>query len=156
MKRNRKSGAMTRRERNDHLTNWYMITLCWGITGILALLAVQHGYATPSTLLYMQPILWILTGVLALLAVGLFLFAKSKNSVRANHYGWFVGVCALVALWLALYNKLRPILESFLRNILGHPEFTLTSFWNTRIPIIGIAVYLILGLIYFVCKVVKE
>lgn len=150
---------MTRRERNEHLTNWYIINLCWGVVGFLVLLGIRQGYRSTASILYMQPLMWVLTALFAVFAIVLFVLAKTgkvKNALRAKHYGWFMAVCAMVGLWFALYNKIRLVMESCAQALLSRPELTVSSYWNVRIPMIGIAVYLIIGLIYFAVKVTRK
>ena len=159
MKKKKKSNGMTRHERNEHLTNWYMINLCWAIAGILGLTAIYYGYRIVNTILAMQPLMWVLTGVFAAGAAVLFALGKTgviKNGKRANNYAIFLGVCALVGLWLALYNKLRPVMETCARAILRNPNLTVSSYWNVWLPMIAIVVYLVAAFIYFAVKVTRK
>ena len=82
MTKKKKSNGMTRHERNEHLTNWYMINLCWAIAGILGLTAIYYGYRNVNTILAMQPLMWVLTGVFA--AGAAVLFALGKTGVIKN------------------------------------------------------------------------
>ena len=107
----------------------------------------------------MQPLMWVLTGVFAAGAAVLFALGKTgviKNGKRANNYAIFLGVCALVGLWLALYNKLRPVMETCARAILRNPNLTVSSYWNVWLPMIAIVVYLVAAFIYFAVKVTRK
>lgn len=148
----------TRQAINERLTNWYLITLTWGILGILALYGVYQGYRNPSTLLMMQPLLWVLTGIFFAGTIVLFILGKTskKQQARLIHYGYFLAVCTLISLWLALYNRLRPILESVLQTILNQPTLTIGSFWNVWIPMTAIGLYLVVTFLYFAIRVTKK
>ncbi len=147
---------MTQKERNERLTNWYLINLTWGITGIIALLLISKGYNKASTILAMQPMMWALTAIFAIAAIALFSIGKAKNSARISNYAVFSSVCGLVALWVALYNKIRPLLENVVRTVLSNPNLTVSSYWNVRIPMIAIAIYLIVSFIWFAVKVTRK
>ena len=143
-------------KQNDQLTNWYMINLCWGVAGLLGLFLIYQGYRNTDFILAMQPITWVLTAVFAVGGLALFVLGKTKSSKRMTHYAIFSGVCTLVALWLALYNRIRPMLESLLRAILQNSNLIVSSYWNVWIPMIGIGIYLIASFIFFVIKVTKK
>lgn len=145
--------------RKEHLTNWYMINLCWGILGILALIGVYRGYRSMSSLSYMQPLMWVFTGVFAVAAAVLFTYPKFKevkNKKRFINYGIFMLVCTAVSLWLALYNIIRPVIEKCARTILSNPGLMVNSYWNVRIPMILIGVYLVVAFIWYVVEVNKK
>ncbi len=145
--------------KKEKLTNWYMITLTWGIVGIIALLLYKNCYTTMSILPYINIINWSLTAVFALSGVALLVLSKFnviKNSSRANNYAIFLGVCGLTTLWLALYNKLRIVIENVSRTLLNNPALNVSSYWNIRIPIIAICAYLIISFIVYVIKVTKK
>ncbi|MEE1012993.1 MAG: hypothetical protein U0L92_01585 [Clostridia bacterium] len=152
----KKQQKMTRHERNEHLTNWYMINLSWGIVGILALLAIKHGYQNINLILKMQPIVWVLTGIFAAGTIALVILGKVKNSTRANHYAFLTGACTFVSLWLAFYNKIRLVLENVARTLLGNPNLTVSSYWNVWIPMIGIGLYLVVAFIYYAIKLAQK
>ena len=147
---------ISKKEQNERLTNWYLINLSWGVVGILALLLISRGYNNAGTILSMQPVMWVLTGVFALGTIALFAIGNTKKSARINHYAIFSGVCTLVALWIALYNKIRPILESTLRTVLGNPNLNVYSYWNVRVPIIAIGIYLVVTFIWYAIKVTRK
>ena len=154
-----KNNSVSRKERNEHLTNWYMINLSFGVLGIILLLFFKSGYNNMSLLPYMKTFSWILTAIFALGAIVVFVLGKSnviKNMKRAGHYSILLIVCALVALWLALYNDLRPVIESIARTVLNNPNLTVYSYWNVRIPIIGICAYLVIALIGYIIACSKK
>lgn len=158
-KKKKNANKISRRERNEHLTNWYMINLCWAIVGIFALLGINGGYQRGATIIYMQPLMWILTGVFAVGALVVFCLGKYgviKNKARANNYSIFLGVCSLTGLWLALYNKLRLVIEKVAQFILNDPKLTVGSVWNVYIPMILIGVYLVGAFIYLAVKVTRK
>ena len=143
----------------ERLTNMYMINFTWGIVGILAFLYIGSLYKNTSVLVHMQTINWVLTAIFAVAAVVLFVLAKTgviKNTSRANNYGIFMGVCALFGLWLALYNKIRPVMEIVAQKLLGNSNLMVSSYWNTRIPIIAICIYLVVAFIVYAIKVTKN
>lgn len=147
-----------REQRRESLTNWYMINLSFGILAMIVILLLSNMYKSGTTLVYTQPMAWILTGVFA--AGGIIVFAlgkakKIKNTSRANHYAIFLGVCALGSLWLALFNKIRYFAENAIVSVSGNAGFSISSYWNTRVLIIGIAAYLVIGFVYYVIKLYK-
>ena len=148
---------ISKRERNDQLTNWYLVNLCWGIIGFLALILVKKGYSSGDTIAFMQPMMWVLTVVFALATITLFLIGKKIiNGRRALNYSAFMSICTVVSLWLALYNKIRPIIEKIAQSVLGNPALSISSFWNVWIPMIAIGVYLIIAFIWFAIKVTRK
>jgi len=154
-----KNNSGIRKERNEHLTNWYMINLSFGVLGIILLLFFKNGYNNMSLLPYMNTFSWILTAIFALGAVVVFILGKSnviKNVKRAGHYSILLIICALVTLWLALYNDLRPLIESIARTIFNNPNLAVYSYWNVRIPIIGICAYLIIAFVGYVIAISKK
>ena len=158
-KGNKKNNRITRRERNEHLTNWYMINLCWGIAGIFVLILLYYGYNNVNTILAMQPMMWVFVGLFAAGAAVVWILGKTgviKNTKRANHYAIFLIICLLAALWLALYNHIRPVLENCARIILNRPELTVSSYWNVWLLMIAIGIYLVGAFIYYVIKVTRK
>ncbi len=158
-KKDNKQKGLTKAEKNEKLTNWYMITLTWGVVGIIALLLYKNCYTTMSILPYINVINWALTAIFAIGAIVLFVLGKInviKNTSRANNYAIFLGVCGLTTLWLALYNKIRLILESASQTLLNNPALTVSSYWNINIPIIAIGAYLIITFIVYVIKVTRK
>ncbi len=153
----KKQLKQARIERKEKLTNWYMINLSWGVAGILVMLFVGSLYKNPAILVHMQTIMWVLTALFAVSAIALFAFSgKFKNKQRAVNYSVFLGVCTLFALWLALYNTIRPIMQSVARTLLNNPNLSVYSYWNTRLPIIGICVYLVISFIVYAVKVTRK
>lgn len=150
---------ITKRERNEKLTNRYMVQLTWGIVGILIFILVYRACLKPSTLVMVQPFAWVMTAVFPISAIVLTFLGKSgviKNKSRAYNYAIFTGVCTFFALWLALFNKLRMVLESLARTILNNPNIMVSSYWNVRIPIILIVAYLVISFIVFAIKVTRK
>ena len=141
---------ISKKEQNERLTNWYLINLSWGVVGILSLLLISKGYQNISTLLSMQPLMWVLTGIFAIGTITLIVLGKAKDSKRMNNYAILCGVSTLVALWLAFYNKLRPLMENVIRTILDNPNLNVSSYWNVRIPMIGIGVYLVVAFVWYI------
>ena len=143
-------------ERADKLTNWYMINLCYGVLAIIAAIILRRLYDTPSVLVYMQTVTWIATGVFVAAAAVLFALGKSgniKNISRARNYSIFMLACALGSLWLALFNKIRPIMEKVVQSVASNR--IVSSYWNTRILIIAIVAYLVIAFVYYVVKLYK-
>lgn len=159
MKAETRNAAVSRTEKNEHLTNRFMIQLTWGIVGILALFVIRQGYRSPAVSIYMQPIFWITTGFFAILALLLFTMSrleKTSHKERFFNYSIFGLVCTLVSLWFALYNQIRPLLEALLVNISGQAGLTLNTFWSIRIPLYGIILYLVAALIHLIYQVCKK
>lgn len=163
---------MTKRERNaeknkrlherevkrEKITNWYMINFSFGVLAIVVLMVFRQFYKTSSVLEYMQMITWILTGVFAAAAGLIFLLGRNgkiKNTSRANNYAIFLGVCALGALWLSLYNKIRFIMENVLVKVTGNSMISISSHWNVAILIYGVILYLVIAFIFYVVKLNK-
>lgn len=149
---------MERNRQREKLTNWYMINLTWGIVGIMVLWYFRRLHYT-NAMLYMQQIKWILTGVFAVASGVLFTLSatkKVKNTSRVKNYGIFMAVCAFVSLWLALYNQIRVVAQDVLRTVLNNPSLAISSYWNIRIPIIAICVYLVVAFVVYVIKVSKK
>lgn len=99
-----------KKEKIDKLTNWYMINLSWGVLCFIALGIVENLYGNTSTVLTAPIAMKIVGVVLAVLAVALFVLGKTgviKNTKRANHYSIFVGIAALVSLWIGFYAVIR-------------------------------------------------
>lgn len=147
-----------RHREKERLTNWYMINLCWGLLGIIVLAILNYCYRTTSILVHMQLVSWIMTGVFAAGAIVVFLLGFKgviKNRLRANHYAIFLGVCALVGLWLALYNKIRPVMENVLHFVTRNESLIVNSYWNVYIPMIGIAAYLVIAFIWYLVKEIR-
>ena len=65
----RKAKRQEKYKKKEELTNKYMITLTWGVVGIIALLILRAMYRNVSTLVHMQTITWVLTGLFAVGAV---------------------------------------------------------------------------------------
>lgn len=144
-----------RERRRESLTNWYMINLSFGLLAIVIVLLIGNLYRVGTTVIYTQIMAWSLTGVFAAAAVLLIILAKCgviKAKKRAYNYSIFMGVCALGALWLALYNKIRFYVEIALQKITGNAALTIGSHWNIRVIVIGIIVYLVIGFIYYIVK----
>ena len=144
-----------RARQKEKLTNWYMINLCWGLVGLLVLTVFYYCYKDINMLLHMPMVAWILTGVFAVGAIVVFVLGKKgviKNTSRAVHYAAFMGVCAIVCLWLALYNKLRVYIEAAVNAISGGRIATVGSYWNVWLPMIGIGIYLVVAFIYYIIK----
>lgn len=143
-----------RKKESERLTNWYMINLCWGVVGIIALLVVNSGYGS-NLILYMPTILWSLVGVFAaatLVVLGLGAKGVIANRSRANNYAILLGVCSGVSLWLALYNKIRVVMENVLKSITGNDALMVVSYWNIWIPMIAIGIYLVVAFIWYLIK----
>lgn len=151
------ANKITKRERNEHLTNWYLVNLCWGILGVLALIFIKRGYSSGDTIGFMQPMMWSLTVVFAISAIVLFVIGKKyTKGHRVLNYSGFMLVCTIVFLWLALYNKIRPIIESVGQTLLRNPSLTIGTFWNVWIPMIAIGAYLVVAFIWLAIKVTRK
>lgn len=151
-----------RRERaayKEHLTNWYMLNFIYGVLGIIVFLILGTCYRKSSMLVHMQTFSWVMTAIFAIGAATLFALGKMgkiKNTKRAVNYSILLGVCALFSLWLALYNKIRVIMEAAARVLLRNPNLSVNSYWNTRIPIILIVAYLVVSFIVYTVKVTRK
>jgi len=151
--------TMSKRERNERLTNRYMIQLTWGVIGILAFIGIYRASLNPNSLVMIQPFAWVMTAVFALGAIVLVVLGKIgviENASRAYNYSILSGVCAVFALWLALYNKIRMILEDMVQTVFNNPNLIVSSYWNVRIPIILIVAYLVISFIVFAVKVTRK
>ena len=142
--------------RKEHLTNMYMIQLCLGLLGIFILTLFRNLYKNPNTLIHMQTVTWIMFGVFALVCIALIAVGKAKKCSRCVNYGILSAVCAFFSLWLALFNKIRVILENILHSITGNEALSVNSYWNITIPIILIVAYLIIAFIVYAVKLNKK
>ena len=156
-KTNVKPKSNSLKERNEHLTNMYMIQLCYGLLGIIILLFMANTlYSNPSTLQHMQTVTWICFSVFLVVCIALIVIGLLKNKSRVKNYGIFSGVISLVFLWLSLFNSIRIPLEQFVKTVTGGKIQAVNSYWNTRIPIILIVAYLIIAFIVFSIKVTRK
>lgn len=104
-----------KREKIDKLTNWYMINLSWGVLGIIALSFVENLFGNAETILSAPVIMKVVGVVFAALAIAIFAVSrlgKFKNTKRATNYSIFMGVIALISLWIGFYANIRSILIS--------------------------------------------
>ena len=147
-----------RKRYKEKLTNWYMINLCWGLVALIALSVLYYCYHYPNIIVKMPIVCWIMVGTFAAAAILLFVLGKTeviKNKSRAFNYSIFTGVCAVGSLWLALYNKLRPMFETLAMKITGEAVSTVGSYWNVWTLMILVGVYLVAAFIWYVVKLAK-
>ncbi len=145
-----------RKRKKEKLTNQFMIQLSYGLLGIVILYAMTSLYKNVSTLPYMYYINWIIFGIFTVLAVALIWIGAVKKSSRFKNYGcMFVG-CSLVALWMSLYNHIRPILQELLIKLTGNSDLYIYSHWQTRLPMIAIIIYLVISFIIYCVRVAKK
>ena len=145
-----------RKQKKERLTNQFMIQMSYGLLGIIILYAMTSLYKNVTTLPYMYYINWIIFGVFTVLAVALIWAGAVKKSSRLKNYGcMFVG-CSLVALWMSLYNNMRPVMQDIIRSITGNEALSLDSFWITRAPMVAIVVYLVIAFIVYCIRVSKK
>lgn len=144
-----------RRERQisaDKATNRYMINLSWGIVGIVVLRIIEAGFGSADTILQMPTIMKVFAVIFVLLAVALFACGKTgvlKNTQRSYNYALFSLVAAFLSAWIGYYAKIRLVIGKlipFLYNIDSR-------WWFSWGPIIGIVVYLVLGLIWTAVRI---
>lgn len=151
----KKAARKERHDRKEHLTNRYMLDFTYGILGIIIILIIRSLYSG-SALVYMDTAMWILFGVLVVVAAAMIIVGKLKEHPRLKNYGILIGVCALFALWFALFNKTRMVLEAAVRAISGNAQLSVSSYWNFRIPIIAIAAYLVIGFVVYMIRVSRK
>lgn len=153
--RNSAQRRENRAKQKEKLTNWYMINLCWGLVGLLALTVIYYCYKDVTALMYMPVVTWVMTGTFAVAAIIVYVLGKNeviKNKTRAIHYAGFLSVCAAASLWLALYNKIRVIMQAAVNALTGGRIATIGSYWNVWLLMIAIVVYLVVTLIYYIVK----
>lgn len=144
--------------KQEKLTNWYMITLSFGVLAIAVLLIFRQMYRTTSMLEYMPAVTWTMFGIFAASAVAVLALGLSgiiKNKQRAVNYTVFLGVCALGSLWLALFNRIRLLAENIIIAVSGNQNLTINSHWNINALIILTVAYLIAAFIYYIIKLYK-
>lgn len=137
-------------EKQEHLVNWYMINMCWGILAIILLKFIDRGYVSGSTVGIMNPFMWTVTGLLAVGAIAVFVLGKIgiiKNAKRANNYTIFLGISAIGSLLVVLYPKIRMALMPMIPAL-----NSVHSSWRVYWIMIAIVVYLIVALIYYFVK----
>lgn len=142
--------------RKEHLTNLYMIQLSLGLLGIVILSLFSNLYKNPKTLIHMQTVTWILFGIFTAVCIALVIIGKSKKCSRCLNYGLLSGICAIITLWLSLFNKIRVILENVVRSVTGNEMLSISSFWNIRVPIILIIAYLVIAFIVYCVMIAKK
>lgn len=148
---NKRERRRAKREKIDKLTNWYMINLSWGVLCFIALGIVENLYGSASTVLTAPLTMKIVGLVLAIASIAVFVLGKTgviKNTKRANHYSIFLGVAALVSLWIGFYAVIRSAVITVipaLANLRSEWWFA----WGFRYLI---AIYLILGFIVISIK----
>ncbi len=153
---NKKEKSIQRKQKRERLTNQYMIQMSYGLLGIVILYAMTSLYKNVNTLPYMYYINWIIFGIFTVLAVAFIWAGAAKKSNRLKNYGcMFVG-CSLVALWMSLYNIIRPVMQNILRNLAGNEALNLDSFWVTRVPMIAIVIYLVIAFIVYCIRVSRK
>ena len=150
------SKSNKRSVRKEHLTNLYMIQLSLGLLGIVILSLFSNLYKNPKTLIHMQTVTWILFGIFTAVCIVLAIIGKSKKCSCCFNYGLLSGICALITLWLSLFNKIRVILENVVRSVTGNEMLSIGSFWNIRVPIILIIAYLVIAFIVYCVMIAKK
>lgn len=118
-----------KRRKIDKITNWFMISMSWGILLIIVLLYMQN-------ILVANPGVLIIPGIiLALGAAVLFVCGKLnviKNTSRAYNNAIFTAVLAVGSFLIAFYPKIRLVVGTGLDS----------RWWVTWAPITVILVYL--------------
>lgn len=152
----KKEKNIQRKNERERLTNQFMIQMSYAVLGIVLLYVVQSLYKNMTTILYMYYINWIVFGLFTVAAVIFIWAGLAKKSTRLKNYGcMFVG-CSLVALWLSLYTHVRPGLQDFLIKITGNQDLNIYSYWQTRLPMIAIVVYIVVAFIIYCIRVAKK
>lgn len=155
-----KANQEIKRERNrakrakiDKATNWYMVNLAWGILAIILLRFVETGYSG-AMVLTMPVLMKVLSGVFAVLAIGLFVCGKLNILNRkSTFYGYaaFAAALTLGSLWIAFFPSIRNLL-----GVISPAALSVDSrWWISRGPIILVAVYLVVTLIWTAVRVAK-
>lgn len=109
-----------KQERIEHLTNWYMINLSWGVAGLIALGFVESAYANAATILTAPIVMRILGAVFLLGAALVFVLGKSgviKNTKRAIHYSVFLLVTSAVSFWIGFYTYIRNVVVAVIPSL---------------------------------------
>ncbi|MBR5614915.1 MAG: hypothetical protein IKW64_06440 [Clostridia bacterium] len=155
-----KANQEIKRERNrakraqiDKATNGYMINLAWGVLVIILLRFVETGYSG-NMVLSMPVILKTMAGIFAAAAVGLFVCGKLKVLDKActfYKYCAFAAVLALGSLWIGFFAQIRNILGGINESLL----LVDSRWWVSRGPIVLVAAYLVITLIWTAIKVAK-
>lgn len=118
-----------KRRKIDKITNWFMISMSWGILLIIILLYMQNT-------LVANPKVLIIPGIIFALAAGaLFVLAKInliKNVIRAYNNAVFTLVLAVGSFLIAFYPRIRLVVGTSLDS----------RFWVTWAPITIIIAYL--------------
>ncbi len=154
--KNKNEARKQRRAEKDRLTNQFMIQLSYGVLGIVILYTISSLYKNINTLVYMNIVTWVLFGIFAVASIVMIITGAIKKLSRVKNYGYMFIACSIVSLWLSLYNPIRPIMQSALRNITGNDALSISSMWNTRIPMIAIVIYLVVAFIVYCVKVSKK
>lgn len=146
----KKQQRKIKHEKQEHLVNWYMINMCWGIFAIILLKFIDNGYLSGSTVGIMNPFMWTVTGVLAAGAVAVFILGKIgiiKNSKRANNYTVFLGISAIGSALVVLYPQIRTALMPMIPAL-----SSVHSSWRVYWMMLAIVLYLLIALVYYFVK----
>lgn len=154
-----KMGQEAKRERNrekrakiDLTTNQYMITLAWGIFVIILLRFVETGYSSADTVLAMPTLMKSFAGIFAVVSVGLCVCGKLNLANKKRTfwgYAAFALVLALGSLWIGFFSNIRNFFIKLNPALVSVDS----RWWISRGPIVAVAVYLVITLIWTTVKI---
>ncbi len=118
-----------KRRKIDKITNWFMISMSWGILLIIVLLYMQNVLVANPGVLIIPGIIFAL-GAIALVVCGK--MNVIKNTSRAYNNAIFTAALAVGSFLIAFYPKIRLVVGTGLDS----------RWWVTWAPITVILVYL--------------
>lgn len=137
-------------QKQEHLVNWYMVNICWGVLAIIVLKFIDNGYMSAKTSSGMNIFMWILTGVFAAGAIAVLVLGKCKvikSFRRAVNNTVFLAFCALGSALVVLYAPIRYALMQSIPAL-----SSLHSSWRVYWIMLAIVVYLLAALVYYFIK----
>ena len=157
-KQNKEKRALKKKQ-EEHLTNWYMINMCWSIFGIIALFIVQRVYAMASNSGKIVPYeisLWSIAGAAVIGAVVLLVLGAKgviKNKKRAQNYSIFLFIVAAASAWIVLW---RVQIRAIVAKIFGPTSFLYTgSFWGIYLLMLGCVAWIVVAFVIYLFKAAK-
>ena len=158
--RQKKEIKALKKEREEHLTNWYMINMCWSIFGIIVLYILQRVYnwasGAESTLKGYEISLWIVAGLAVVGAVVLLVLGLKgviKNGKRARNYSVFLFIVAGASAWVVLW---RVYIRAVVAKIFGTSSFLYTgSFWGIWLLMIACVAWIVIAFVIYLVRLSK-
>ena len=149
-----------KKKQEEHLTNWYMINMCWSIFGIIVLFILQRVYnwasGAESTLRGYEISLWIVAGLAVIGAIVLLVLGANgtiKNKKRAQNYSIFLFIVAASSAWVVLW---RVYIRAIIAKIFGTSFFLYTgSFWGIWLLMLACVAWIVIAFVIYLVRLAK-